>query len=137
MRVPATAATVGAAGAARRTARRTTRCPTLVAAAWRVRRRRARGEQAVDLLGREVAPAADREVAEVDVHDARALERLDLVAERGAHAPDLAVEALREREAQELGAELLDLAALREFARGQANTRGHRRDVLGRDRLVD
>src|SRR6185503_5702627 len=68
--------------------------------------------QAGELLRRQVAPAAEREVAEQDVHDANALERHDLVAERFAHPADLPVEALHEDDLEHLRAELAHLAAL-------------------------
>src|SRR5262245_39335437 len=53
-------------------------------------------QQRRDFLRAELAPAAERELAELDVHDAHAAERLDGEAERLAHAADLPVEALRE-----------------------------------------
>src|SRR5215831_10464133 len=64
-------------------------------AAWLSRRLRgARRQQRCDLLRREPAPAAERQLAQLDVHDPHALQRLDRVAERLAHAADLAVQAL-------------------------------------------
>src|SRR6187431_2812125 len=48
----------------------------------------------------EVAPASGRQVAEPDVHDADADETLHAPAERGAHAADLAIDSLRQHDAE-------------------------------------
>src|SRR3569832_2568479 len=49
------------------------------------------GAESVQFLRRQVSPPPDRECAEQDVHEPHALERDDVVAERFAHPPDLAV----------------------------------------------
>jgi hypothetical protein len=70
------------------------------------------------------------------VHDAHALEHLDLVAERLAHATDLAVEPLRQNDPEHLGPDREDAA--RPGGRvGQAHAGAHGGDELGRDRAID
>src|SRR6202008_5201229 len=65
----------------------------------------------------EVAPAARRESAEPDVHDAHAHEALHAESERRAHAADLPVESLRQHDAERLPAGARDLAGDRKSTR--------------------
>src|SRR3569623_2224175 len=71
------------------------------------------GAESFELLRRQVSPPPDRERAEQHVHEPHALQRHDLVAERFAHPPDLAVEPLREDDREQLRPHRADLAALR------------------------
>src|SRR4051812_45945078 len=93
-------------------------------------------QQRLDLLRHQLAPPAERQLPEPDVHDPHALQCLDRVAERLAHAADLPVEALGQHDVEQLGAELRHAAWLRRGVREPDSGR-HLLDELRRDRAVD
>src|SRR5262245_6661059 len=84
----------------------------------------------------EVAPAAGRQVAEPDVHDANAHETLHAPAERGAHAADLPVESLRQHDAEAVRAGTGHGGRLRLLG-PDANAPPHHREEAVRDVRLD
>ena len=103
---------------------------------WLLRRLIAPRKQRCDLLRREVAPAADRQLAQVDMHDADALERQGRVAKCFGHAADLAIETLGKGDPEHPRAKLHDLARPGRGVR-EPHTARHARHEFGRDRVID
>lgn len=69
-------------------------------------------QQSAQLRLAQVPPFAHGQRAQFDVDDAHPLQAADLVAEHGAHAPDLPVEALGEHDAEGIGAHFPGAAGL-------------------------
>src|ERR1041385_1405751 len=93
-------------------------------------------QQRCDLGMRQLAPAPERQLAELDVHDAHALQRLDRVSECLAHAADLPVQPLHQDDPKHLRPEREHLARLGRRV-GEPHPSCHLLDKLRRDRLVD
>src|ERR1700722_11350238 len=60
----------------------------------------------------QMAPLPGTQGSQVNVHDSHALEALRLVSQRGAHAPDLAIQPLGENHAKRLPVDAADPARL-------------------------
>jgi hypothetical protein len=69
-------------------------------------------KELLQLFGAEVTPLAGLELAEFDVHDTDAPEGIDFIVEVGAHAANLAVEALGEHNAEGIAADFFGDAGL-------------------------
>ena len=84
----------------------------------------------------EIAPFADAQPVQADIHDANPLELEDLIAQRLAHAANLAIEPLRQDDAEHIGGNLLDAARLGDGIQNR-HAGCHALEKVRVDRLVD